>query len=170
MCKLQAEQAGRILVGKCKSGLIQQLLYHCESGHIGMRYWVLRTQTNLCGLLWGLFVCPVQTRQNNGTLQEQPEVTAVKWLWWPWHRDVYREGKTYFFHYWRTIPDPEGGMTKDGVYLWLLFQLEMTLAMACSVLLQRQIKDFMSSKELNFISLQQLFLYLLCFSTGEVVY
>lgn len=43
-------------------------------------------------------------------------------------------------------------MTKDGVYLWLLFQLEMTSAMACSVLLQRQIKDFVSSKELDFIS------------------
>lgn len=131
-----------------ESGVIQQLLrrlYRCESGHIGTGYWALRTQANtLCGLLWGLFVCPVQTRQNNGTLQEQPEVTAVKWVWWPWHRDVYHEGN-FFFPLLQNHTRPRGEVTKDGDYLRLLLQLEMVSATGWSVLLQRQIKDFMSS-------------------------
>lgn len=46
---------------------------------------------------------PAQTRQNSGILQEQPEVTALMWLWWPF---PIRERNVFFC--WWNIFDPEG--------------------------------------------------------------
>ena len=104
-CKLWTEQASRILVRMWASGWVQQLfkLFCCgASGQVGTEdtEWSLWTGVGA--------VCPAQTRRSNGILQEQPELTALKWAWWPTRMCMYHEGKKYFFHWWRSMFDPEG--------------------------------------------------------------
>lgn len=106
-CKLWTEQANRILKRMWESSLIQQLfklLCHYDSEQIGIRL------SGTVDMEWSLWtgvgaLCPAQTRQNNGILQEQAEMTVLKWVWWPTF--CVPRGKEIFFHWCRTILDPE---------------------------------------------------------------